>query len=88
MSVTWWEVRPTSLMAPECWIRAADHSLLEAHLLDFDGDLYQQRLELRFVARLRDELKYPDARALSEQIGRDVEATRAVLNRTVQHPLR
>jgi riboflavin kinase/FMN adenylyltransferase len=60
---------------------------VEAYLLDFDGDLYQQRLELRFVAWLRDELKYPDAQALSEQIGRDVEATRSVLNRAVQHPL-
>ena len=55
---------------------------VEAYLLDFTGDLYQQRLELRFVARLRDEVKYPDARTLSEQIARDVEATRAVLDRT------
>jgi riboflavin kinase/FMN adenylyltransferase len=61
---------------------------VEAYLLDFDGDLYQQRLELRFVAWLRGELKYPDAQSLSEQIGRDVDATRAVLNRTIEHPLR
>lgn len=53
---------------------------VEAYLLDFAGDLYQQRLELRFVARLRDQMKFPDARALSDQIGRDVEATRALLN--------
>jgi riboflavin kinase / FMN adenylyltransferase len=57
---------------------------VEAHLLDFTGDLYQQRLELAFVARLRDERKYPDARSLSEQIGRDVEATRRVLSRAGQ----
>jgi riboflavin kinase/FMN adenylyltransferase len=54
---------------------------VEAYLLDFAGDLYQQRLELRFVARLRDEVKYPDARSLSEQIARDVDATRRVLSR-------
>jgi len=54
---------------------------VEAYLLDFTGDLYQQRLELRFVARLRDEVKYPDARSLSEQIARDVDATRRVLDR-------
>jgi riboflavin kinase/FMN adenylyltransferase len=54
---------------------------VEAYLLDFDGDLYQQRLELRFVARLRDEVKFPDALSLSAQIGRDVEATREVLSR-------
>jgi riboflavin kinase/FMN adenylyltransferase len=55
---------------------------VEAYLLDFAGDLYQQRLELRFVARLRDEIKYPDAKLLSEQIARDVEDTRQVLDRS------
>ncbi|HEY4027305.1 MAG TPA: riboflavin biosynthesis protein RibF [Candidatus Dormibacteraeota bacterium] len=55
---------------------------VEAYLLDFEGDLYQQRLELRFVARLRDEIKYPDAKSLSEQIARDVQHTRDVLNRS------
>ncbi len=55
---------------------------VEAYLLDFDGDLYQQRLELRFVARLRDQVKFPNARALSDQIARDVEDTREVLTRS------
>lgn len=52
---------------------------VEAYLLDFAGDLYQQRLELRFVARLRDQVKFRDAAALGEQIGQDVAATRALL---------
>ncbi|MBO0686249.1 MAG: bifunctional riboflavin kinase/FAD synthetase [Candidatus Dormibacteraeota bacterium] len=52
---------------------------VEAHLLDFRGDLYQQRLELRFVARLRDEVEYPDSESLSAQIARDVEETRRLL---------
>jgi len=55
---------------------------VEAYLLDFEGDLYQQRLELRFVARLRDQVKFPDARSLSEQIARDVQDTRAALARS------
>ena len=55
---------------------------VEAYLLDFAGDLYQQRLELRFVARLREQVKFPDARSLSEQIARDVADTRAVLARS------
>jgi riboflavin kinase / FMN adenylyltransferase len=55
---------------------------VEAYLLDFDGDLYQQHLELRFVARLRDQVKFPSAEALSEQIARDVEETREVLSRS------
>ena len=54
---------------------------VEAYLLDFDGDLYQQHLELRFVSRLRDQVKFPSAQALSEQIARDVEETREVLSR-------
>jgi len=52
---------------------------VEAYLLDFAGDLYQRRLELRFVARLRDQVKFPDAVSLSDQIARDVEATRGLL---------
>jgi riboflavin kinase/FMN adenylyltransferase len=52
---------------------------VEAYLLDFAGDLYQQRLELRFVARLRDEVQFPDAGSLSAQIARDVEETRRIL---------
>lgn len=52
---------------------------VEAYLLDFAGDLYQQRLQLRFVARLRDQVKFRDAAALGEQIGQDVAATRALL---------
>jgi len=54
---------------------------VEAYLIDFTGDLYQQRLELRFVGRLRDELQYPDATSLSAQIARDVEDTRRILAR-------
>ena len=52
---------------------------VEAYLLDFDGDLYQQRLELRFVARLRDEVQFPNATSLSAQIARDVKETRRIL---------
>lgn len=53
---------------------------VEAYLLDFAGDLYQSRIELRFVTRLRDEVQYPDAARLSAQIARDVEETRRLLS--------
>jgi riboflavin kinase/FMN adenylyltransferase len=52
---------------------------VEAYLLDFSGDLYQRRLELRFAQRLHDEIKFSDMKALSEQIAQDVEATRRLL---------
>ncbi|MGH7882768.1 MAG: bifunctional riboflavin kinase/FAD synthetase [Candidatus Dormibacteraceae bacterium] len=52
---------------------------VEAYLLDFEGDLYQQRVELFFLARLRDELRFESEEELAEAIGRDVEETRRVV---------
>ena len=57
----------------------ADPALAEAHLLDFDGDLYGRRIELSFESRLRGERKFPGADALREQIARDVEVARQML---------
>jgi riboflavin kinase/FMN adenylyltransferase len=52
---------------------------LEAYLLDWDGDVGDARIEATFVRRLRDELRFETAGELSEQIARDVDATRAAL---------
>jgi riboflavin kinase/FMN adenylyltransferase len=52
---------------------------VEAHLLDFAGDLYGARLEVAFVARLRDERRFSDLAALKGQIAADVAAVRARL---------
>jgi len=52
---------------------------IEAYALDFDGDLYGDRISLDFVARLRDQRVYEGAAPLAAQIARDVEATRAAL---------
>lgn len=50
---------------------------LEVHLLDYPGgDLYGRSLEVRFIARLRDERQFPNEGALQEQIRRDVAAAR------------
>lgn len=57
----------------------AGTSLLEAHVLDFDGDLYDQAVKVRFAARLRGEVRFESAEALVDQMHRDVEATRRVL---------
>jgi riboflavin kinase/FMN adenylyltransferase len=48
----------------------------EVHLLEFDGDLYGEELEVTFVRRLRDEQKFPSREALHEQIARDISAAR------------
>lgn len=55
--------------------------LVEAHLLDFDGDLYGQNTELLFVIRLRDELAFRTVPELVQQMERDVAKTREVLGR-------
>ncbi|MBP6797324.1 MAG: bifunctional riboflavin kinase/FAD synthetase [Luteimonas sp.] len=53
--------------------------LLEAHLFDFDGDLYGRRIEVEFVARLRDEEKFPDLPTLVAQMHRDAGEARRIL---------
>ncbi len=53
---------------------------LEAYLLDWRRDVYGDDIEAAFVKRLRDELRFASAAELTEQIARDVEATRAALD--------
>jgi len=53
--------------------------LLEVHLFDYDGSLYGRYLDVDFVARLRDEQKFPSLDALVAQMHRDAAAARAVL---------
>ena len=52
--------------------------LIEAYLIDFEGDLYGQELRVDFLQRLRGERLFPSVDALVEQIGRDVERAREV----------
>lgn len=64
--------------------------LLEAHLFDFDGDLYGQRIEVEFIARLRDEETFDGLDALVAQMHRDAAQARAILcadfdNATMRH---
>ncbi len=48
--------------------------LVEAYILDFDGDLYGKQLRLDFLSRLRGERRFSSAEALVEQMRRDVRA--------------
>lgn len=54
-------------------------ALLEAHLLDFNGDLYGQSLRIRPVQKLRDEAKFDSLDALKIQMAKDCEETRKIL---------
>jgi riboflavin kinase/FMN adenylyltransferase len=57
----------------------ADHSLLEAHLLDFSGELYGERAEVRFAHFLRSERKFDGIDALRAQLVHDVDHARHLL---------
>jgi riboflavin kinase/FMN adenylyltransferase len=57
----------------------ADHSLLEAHLIDFDGDLYWERAKVGFTNFLRSERKFEGIDALVAQLKLDVEHARQLL---------
>lgn len=60
---------------------AGTEPLLEVHVFDFDADLYARRLEVEFVAKLRDELRFETLDALVTQMRADDAAARAVLAR-------
>jgi riboflavin kinase/FMN adenylyltransferase len=62
-------LRPT-LQTPEPELR------VEAHLLDFDGDLYGKELEITLVERVRDEQKFKSLAALRSQIAKDISEAR------------
>lgn len=49
---------------------------VEAHLLDYDGDLYGHRLTISFIARLREERRFDSEEALVEQLLRDEQVVR------------
>ncbi len=52
---------------------------VEAHLLDFSGDLYGEDLTLAFVARLRDERRFPNPEALMSRIAIDIQRAEEIL---------
>jgi riboflavin kinase/FMN adenylyltransferase len=53
--------------------------VVETHLLDFDGDLYGETLDVSFIERIRDEQRFDDVDALVGQIRRDVDRARSLL---------
>src|SRR5690606_968623 len=53
--------------------------LLETHVFDFNGDLYGRELEVEFVARLRDELRFDNVDAMVAQMHRDAAEAREAL---------
>ena len=61
-------VRPTIAGVPKL--------LLEVHLFDFDGDLYDKHVQVEFFHKIRDEMKFDGLDALKAQIAKDAQAAR------------
>lgn len=64
-------LRPT-LAKPETTLQ------VEAHLLDFNDELYGQVMEIELVERLRDEQRFSSTYELASQISRDIERARTL----------
>jgi len=56
---------------------------IEVHILDFDENIYGEKIRVNFIQRIRDEKKFDGISELSEQIRRDVEVARRILAETV-----
>jgi len=54
----------------------ADSDSVETHILNFNGQLYDQKITIEFIRRLRPEMRFPDAHALIDRIRQDIELTR------------
>jgi riboflavin kinase/FMN adenylyltransferase len=60
-------------------IEGGGEPLLEVHVFDFEGDLYGRRLDVDFVAKLRDEARFESLDALVHQMNDDARRARAIL---------
>ena len=53
---------------------------VEVHILDFKEEIYGRPIRVNFIERIRDEIRFENLKALSDQIGRDVETARRILD--------
>jgi len=59
-----------------------DHMFtIEVHILDFNHDIYNTRIRVNMVKRLRDEIKFDSIEQLSEQIKKDIETAKEILEK-------
>ena len=56
-----------------------DERVVEVHILDYQGDLYQRQLKIDIIERLRGEKKFDTTEELKKQITEDIKKGRAIL---------
>ncbi len=84
-----WYLRPDGSRHPAAvnvgkrptFYQEAEHSLVEAHLIDFDGDLYGERARVQFVELIRSEQRFDGIEALKDQLDLDIAKARDILAR-------
>jgi riboflavin kinase/FMN adenylyltransferase len=57
-----------------------DHKTIEVHIIDFDRDIYGRQIDVHFVERIRDEMKFQSIQELKEQLIKDKARAREILN--------
>jgi riboflavin kinase/FMN adenylyltransferase len=62
-----------------CPTFGANEKTIEAHLFDFNRNLYGKKISLQFIERLRGEKKFRDAKALAAQIEKDIRKAKKIL---------
>ena len=53
--------------------------VLEVHIFDFDKNIYGEYIQVEFIAKLREEVKFPDLETMTEQMHRDAAQARKIL---------
>lgn len=59
---------------------------VETHILDLSADIVGEKIKINFLSRLRDQIPFPSARELSEQISRDIQEARELFSREKNRP--
>ena len=75
-----WRPAAISLGRRPTFYEHQEHSLLEAHVLDFDGDLYGQPASVQFIEHLRGEQRFDSVDDLIAQMQRDCDRARVILS--------
>lgn len=76
---------PAAVNVGACPTFSGHDVTVEAHLIDFGANLYGQTLALDFIARLRDEVAFPDVDALMAQMQKDIAQARDILDDSQGH---
>lgn len=61
-------------------INSSGSQTVEVHIFDFDADIYHQKIEISFIARIRDEKRFPDIEHLKDQLEKDKIETLKILD--------